>query len=344
MTLELACGLAISFGLLTHSALLVRQSWHLCEWFKALEHHEATLSRLIEQLQEHRADDAPPDTAEPVRDGASASLLDEQRRLQLACRIATRSCGWHRGDEHRTVQKTGPRVNTAPSPHGGEPMASSMVARMDDPPTRPSPPAPAAIDPACARCGRPYAEPPPVAVPDLCGACLTALQRDFEQRCREESLAADDLARAAHQRRLGYADTHESRDYGALPPLDRCRYDAAAAVCLRSLDPEWRRVALDRAAERLVKAIVEDAPVLALYAEASRATKVRHLANAILNVYHQTLDGLQPLSPLEQVQFERRQEAAVATCAICLARVDVDRVVVRAGRWICEDCEAEGER
>ena len=83
MTLELACGLAISFGLLTHSALLVRQSWHLCEWFKALEHHEATLSRLIEQLQ---ADDAPPDTAEPVRDGASASLLDEQRRLQPAYR------------------------------------------------------------------------------------------------------------------------------------------------------------------------------------------------------------------------------------------------------------------
>ena len=48
-------------------------------------------------------------------------------------------------------------------------------------------------------------------------------------------------------------------------------------------------------------------------------------------------------TPLEGVQFERRQEAAVATCAICLARVDVDRVVVRAGRWICDDCEAEGE-
>ena len=163
-----------------------------------------------------------------------------------------------------------------------------------------------------------------------------------------ESLAADDLARAAHQRRLGYADTHESRDYDALPPPDRSQYDAVAAVCLRSLDSEWRRVALDRAAGRLVEIIVEAAPVLALYAkkasDATRATKVRHLASAILNVYHQTLDGVPPLSPLEQVRFERRQEAAVATCAICLARVDVDRVVARAGRWICDDCEAEGER
>ena len=69
MTLELACGLAISFGLLTHSALLVRQSWHLCEWFKALETHDATLCRLIEQLQE-RADDAPPDARlRPERNG-----------------------------------------------------------------------------------------------------------------------------------------------------------------------------------------------------------------------------------------------------------------------------------
>ena len=224
-------------------------------------------------------------------------------------------------------------------------MVSPMVAHRDDPPTRPSPPVPEARDPACTRCGRPYAEPPPVAVPDLCGACITALLRAFEDRCRWESLAADTLAREAHQRRLGYVDTHESRDYDALPPLDRRRYDAAAAVCLRSLDPEWRRVALDRAAETLVEIIVEAAPVLALYAkkasDATRATKVRHLANAILTVYHQTLDGLQPLSPLEGVQFERRQEAAVATCAICLARVDVDRVVVRAGRWICDDCEGE---
>ena len=70
MTLELACGLAISFGLLTHSALLVRQSWHLCEWFKALEHHEAALSLLAEQLREHRADDAPPDARlRPEHDG-----------------------------------------------------------------------------------------------------------------------------------------------------------------------------------------------------------------------------------------------------------------------------------
>ena len=41
------------------------------------------------------------------------------------------------------------------------------------------------------------------------------------------------------------------------------------------------------------------------------------------------------------MRFER--DAAVATCAICLARVDVDRVVVRGGRWIGGDCEAEGE-
>ena len=221
-------------------------------------------------------------------------------------------------------------------------MTSSMVARMDDPPM---PSAPIAVPhPACARCGGPLGEAPPVAVPDLCVACITALQHAFEQRCRWDSLAADDLARAAHQRRLGYADTHESRDYDALPSVDRSRYDAAAAVCLRSLDPEWRRVALDRAAETLAEVIVEAAPVLALSADASavtRATTVRHLANEILNVYHQTLDGLRPLSPREGVQFERRQEAAVATCAICLARVDVDRVVVRAGRWICDDCEAE---
>ena len=225
-------------------------------------------------------------------------------------------------------------------------MASPMVAHIDDPSTRPSPLVPETREPACARCGGPRGDTPPVAVPDLCGACITALLRAFEQRCRWESLAADTLAREAHQRRLGYADTHESRDYDALPSLDRSRTDAAAAVCLRSLDPEWRRVALDRAAERLVETIVEAAPVLALYAkaaDATRATKVRHLANAIINAYHQTLDGCRPLSPLEQVQFERRQEAAVATCAICLARVDVDRVVVRAGRWICDDCEAEGE-
>ena len=147
-------------------------------------------------------------------------------------------------------------------------------------PTRPSLRATEARDPACARCGGPLSEPPPVAVPDLCGACITALHRAFEDRCRWESLATDTLAREAHQRRLGYADT---------PP----------------------------------------------------GVKVWHLANDILHVYHQTLDGLQPLSPLEGVQFERRQEAAVATCAICLARVDVDRVVVRAGRWICDDCEGE---
>ena len=220
-------------------------------------------------------------------------------------------------------------------------MSMGMVARMDDPPTRPISLVPEAREPACARCGGPIGDTPPVAVPDLCGACITALLRAFEDRCRWESLAADTLAREAHQRRLGYVDTHESRDYDALPPLDRRRYDAAAAVCLRSLDPEWRRVALDRASDQLVEIIVEAAPVLALYTAGTRATKVRHLANAILTVYHQTLDGLQPLSPLEGVQFERRQEAAVATCAICLARVDVDRVVVRAGRWICDDCEGE---
>ena len=211
-------------------------------------------------------------------------------------------------------------------------MSMGMVAHMDDPPM---PSAPTAVPhPACARCGGPLGAPPPIAVPDLCGACITALQRAFEDRCRWESLAADTLAREAHQRRLGYADTDDARDYDALPASDRSQYDAAAAVCLRSLDPEWRRVALDRAAERLVEIIVEAAPVLALSADASdvtRATKVRHLANEILNVYHQTLDGVPPLSPLEQVQFERRQEAAVETCAICLARVDVDRVVVRAG-------------
>ena len=221
-------------------------------------------------------------------------------------------------------------------------MASAMVARMDDPPM---PRAPSAVPrPACARCGGPLGDTPPVAVPDLCGACITALQRAFEDRCRWESLAADTLAREAHRQRLGYADTHDSRDYDALPPRDHCRYTVAAAVCLRSLDPEWRRIALDRAAGRLVEIIVEAAPVLAAYAEASdatRATKVRHLATAIVNVYHQTLDGARPLSPREDVRFERRQEAAVATCAICGARVDVDRVVVRQGRWICEDCEGE---
>ena len=226
-------------------------------------------------------------------------------------------------------------------------MSMGMVARMDDPSTRPSPLVPEAREPACARCGGPLGETPPVAVPDLCVACITALQHAFEDRCRWESLAADTLAREAHQLRLGYADTHESRDYDALPASDRRRYAAAAAVCLRSLDPEWRRVALDRASDQLVEIIVDAAPVLALYAEASdatRATKVRHLANAILNIYHQTLDGCRPLSPLDRVRFERRQEAAVATCASCLARVDVDRVVVRAGRWICDDCEGEGER
>ena len=223
-------------------------------------------------------------------------------------------------------------------------MTSPMVAHIDDPLTRPSALAPEAPDPACARCGGPFGDTPPVAVPDLCGACITALLRAFEDRCRWESLAADTLARAAHRQRLGTADTHESRDYDALPSLDRSRYDAAAAVCLRSLDPEWRRVALDRAAQTLVEIIVDAAPVLARYTEARRATTVRHLANEILNIYHMTLDGVRPLSPLEGVQFERRQEAAVATCAICLARVDVDRVVVRGGRWICDDCEAEGER
>ena len=222
-------------------------------------------------------------------------------------------------------------------------MSMGMVAHIDDPSTRPSPLVPEAPDPACARCGGPRGDTPPVAVPDLCGACITALLRAFEQRCRWESLAADTLARAAHRARLGTADTHESHDYDALPPPDRSRYDAAAAVCLRSLDPEWRRVALDRAADRLRETISEAAPVLPLY-EATRAAKIRNLANAILNIYHQTLDGVPPLSPLEQVRFERRQEAAVATCAICLARVDVDRVVARAGRWICDDCTAEGAR
>ena len=225
-------------------------------------------------------------------------------------------------------------------------MASPMVAHIDDPPM---PSAPIAVPhPACARCGGPRGDTPPVAVPDLCGACITALQRAFEQRCRWESLAADDLARAAHQRRLGYADTHESHDYDALPSVDRSRYDAAAAVCLRSLDPEWRRVAIQRASHELVETL--DAAMLWLHAKlsgkspAAKATLVRYLASDIINAYHQTLDGLQPLSPLEGVQFERRQETAVATCAICLARVDVDRVVVRGGRWICDDCEAEGER
>ena len=244
-----------------------------------------------------------------------------------------KSLGGHRGS---TTQKGGTAMNSASVAREAPRRASPMVPRLDDPPM------------ACARCGGPRGEAPSVAVPDLCGACLTVLQRAFEDRGRWESLAADTLARAAHQRRIGYADTHESRDYDALPPVDRSRYNAAAAVCLRSLDPEWRRVALDRAADRLVKVIVEAAPVLlALDAEASdatRATKVRHLANAILNTYHQTLDGCRPLSPLEGVRFERRQEAAVVTCAICLARVDIDRVVVRQGRWICDDCEAEGDR
>ena len=244
-----------------------------------------------------------------------------------------KSLGGHRGS---TTQKGGTAMNSASVAREAPRRASPMVPRLDDPPM------------ACARCGGPRGEAPSVAVPDLCGACITALHRAFEDRCRWESLATDTLAREAHQRRLGYADTHESRDYDALPSVDRSQYDAAAAVCLRSLDPEWRRVALDRAADRLVETISEAAPVLALYAkkasDATRATKVRHLANEILNIYHQTLDGLQPLSPLECILFERRQEAAVATCAICLARVDIDRVVVRAGRWICDDCEAEGER
>ena len=207
-------------------------------------------------------------------------------------------------------------------------MASSMVARMDDPPM-PSAPI-AAPQPACARCDGPLGEPPPVSGPDLCGACITALQRAFEQRCRWESLAADTLARAVHhQRWLGDADT--PRDYNALPPPDRSRHDAAAAVCLRSLDSEWRREALDRAAQTLAE-IIADAPP---------GATVRHLATEILTVYHQTLDGLQPLSPLDCILFERRQEAAVATRAICGARVDVDRVVVRQGRWTCDDCEGE---
>ena len=174
-------------------------------------------------------------------------------------------------------------------------MRAIGLARMGDPIiTRPR-------GMACARCGGPFGEGPEMAVRTrpqnpragfLCVACVTALQLAFEQRCRWDSLAADDLAREAHRQRLGIADTHESRDYDALPPQDRSRYDAAAAVCLCSLDPEWRRVALDRAAERLVEIIVEAAPVLALSADASdvtRATKVRHLANEILNVYHQTL-------------------------------------------------------
>ena len=225
-------------------------------------------------------------------------------------------------------------------------MASAMVARMDDPPM---PRAPSAVPrPACARCGGPLGDTPPVAVPDLCGACLTALQRAFEQRGREESLAADTLAREAHRQRLGYADTHDSRDYDALPPPDRSQYDAAAAVCLRSLDPEWRRVAIQRASHELVETL--DTAMRWLHAKlsgkspAAKATLVRYLVSDIINAYHQTLDGCRPLSPREGVQFERRQEVAVATCAICGARVDVDRVVVRAGRWICEDCEAEGER
>ena len=110
-------------------------------------------------------------------------------------------------------------------------MSSSMVAHMDDPPM---PSAPIAVPhSACARCGGPFGEALPVAVPDLCGVCITALLRAFEDRCRWESLAADTLAREAHQRRLGYADTDDARDYDALPPLDRSRCDAAAAVCAK---------------------------------------------------------------------------------------------------------------
>ena len=56
-------------------------------------------------------------------------------------------------------------------------MASPIVARMDDPPTRPISLVPEAREPACARCGGPRGDTPPVAVPDLCGACITALQR-----------------------------------------------------------------------------------------------------------------------------------------------------------------------
>ena len=61
MTLELACELAIAIGLLTHSGLLVRQSLYLAEWLNALMRREAALCRFLEELQEHRPDDAPPD-------------------------------------------------------------------------------------------------------------------------------------------------------------------------------------------------------------------------------------------------------------------------------------------
>ena len=72
-------------------------------------------------------------------------------------------------------------------------MSSPMVAHHRGDPPMPS--APIAVPhPACARCGGPFGEAPSVAVPDLCGACITALQRDFEDRCRWESLAADTLA------------------------------------------------------------------------------------------------------------------------------------------------------
>ena len=61
MTLELACELAIAIGLLTHSALLVRQSWYLASWFKAIDKHEVELYRLVHLLQGRRPDDAAPD-------------------------------------------------------------------------------------------------------------------------------------------------------------------------------------------------------------------------------------------------------------------------------------------
>ena len=60
MTLEQACELAIAFGLLTHSALLVWLSRDLAGWIRALETQELALYRLVERLQQARADDAPP--------------------------------------------------------------------------------------------------------------------------------------------------------------------------------------------------------------------------------------------------------------------------------------------
>ena len=58
MTLETACALAIAFGLLSHSALLARQSRELTTLLKAAMAHADALSRLVEQLREaHRPDD-----------------------------------------------------------------------------------------------------------------------------------------------------------------------------------------------------------------------------------------------------------------------------------------------